>query len=49
VDAQYIDLGKLDADIQAKIDRLKYIDSYDRAPETDLKFIDLTAGLTFAF
>jgi len=49
VDAQYIDLGKLYADIQAKVNRHKYINTYDRAPETDLKFIDLTAGLTFAF
>jgi len=36
VDAQYIDLGKLDADIQSKVDHLAYIHSLEHAPETDL-------------
>jgi len=49
IDAQYIDLGKLDADIHSKVDHLAYIHSLHHAPETDLRFFDVTVGLTFLF
>jgi len=49
VDAQYIDLGKLDAEIQSKVDHLAFIHSLHHAPEIDLRFVDITAGLTFLF